>query len=537
MIYMRHIGFKITKFIRGRIAPVALALLAFNSVAADHQGFSDNSQQLKQARNELAVLLQKYTELHPEVIRVKNQIKQLESETPLNSKDFGETPPLLSAPENKPAQANPNSLPLVIATGQNPAEIKINTALAFQTMDGFGSTVRLFDDPHFSNTWNPQTKRASALLTKTQEDEILTLAYRDLGLSRVRPATDAGIEVANDNSDPNDTDLTKLDFSWKRNDGYIDYIKRVIPLGVHTYFLSPVVVESWMNESNPQEYVEWAYQIIKRWRDEGIELPYYSIKNEPNYSKEYLQKVTILLGRKLKEHGLKTKLVIPDAINPDSAYHYSSFILAEPEARQYIGALAYHMYGSQDAKGMAELAAKYNIPLWMTEFSQANNILDWASLMHRQITEYNVSAIDYMWSFFGDWSELKWPGDSLISVIFQYNVYKGYRINPNYYAIKHYSRYIRPGFNRVHATSTNSGLSVSAFAKSNELVVVILNRTDQAITGRLSMATNNDLPALDAIQSWNNHYWKQPPPAIKKSQELELSLPPQSVTTLFTPPS
>jgi hypothetical protein len=432
---------------------------------------------------------------------------------------------------------------LAISTLKDKVDIKINPDLVFQTMQGFGSTVRLFDDPHLSDTWNPITKRGSALLNKAQEDEILQLVYQDLGLSRVRTATDAGIEVINDNNNPTDTDLTKFDFSWKRNDGFINYIKRVVPLGVHTYFLSPIVLEPWMNETNPDEYVEWAFNILKRWREAGVELPYYSIVNEPSYSrsgiwsKEYLLKVVVLLGRKLKEQGFKTKLVIPDDLNPDLAYKNSSFILADSEARQYIGALAYHLYGDHNASRMAELAAKYQIPLWMTEFSQANNLLEWANLMHNQITEYNVSAIDYMWSFFGSWTEQKWPGDSLTSIIFENNNYKGYRINPNYYAMKHYSRYIRPGFKRAYASSTNSGLKISAFVKNNEMVVVILNRMDQAITGHVSVATNKNLPSLTAVQSRNDNYWKEVPLIAKKPQELELSLPPRSITTLFTSPS
>lgn len=533
---MRRTGFDLMKFISGCLCLVLVTLITFKSAATDNPDFSYSSSELQQARNQLTELLQKYTELHPEVIRVRKQIKLLEAEIPLSQKIESTHTPSLQTPHEKKELPPKNLTPLITGTVQGKADIKIYPDLVFQTMQGFGSTVRLFDDPHLSNSFNQKTHKASALLDKSQEDEILQLVYRDLGLGRVRPATDAGIEVTNDNSNPNDTDLKKFDFSWKRNDGYIDYIKHVIPLGVHTCFLSPIVLEPWMNETNPEEYVEWAFNILKRWQDEGMELPYYSIANEPGYSNEYFLKVVVLLGRKLKEQGFKTKLVIPDAINPESAYKYSSFILADPEARQYIGALAYHLYGGSNARGMAELSGKYQIPLWMTEFSQANNLLEWASLMHNQITEYNVSAVDYMWSFFGDWSEHQWPGDSLISIMFQDNIYKGYRINPNYYAMKHYSRYIRPGFKRVHASSTNSGLNVSAFVKSNEMVIVMLNHLDQAIAGHLSLATNKNLPGLNAVQSWNSTYWKQLPLAAKKPQELEFSLPPKSITTLFTLP-
>lgn len=70
----------------------------------------------------------------------------------------------------------------------------------FQIMQGFGSTVRLFDDPHLSETWDPGARRASALLSRAQQDEIMKLVYGELGLTRIRPATDADVEKSNDNA-------------------------------------------------------------------------------------------------------------------------------------------------------------------------------------------------------------------------------------------------------------------------------------------------------------------------------------------------
>lgn len=134
------------------------------------------------------------------------------------------------------------------------ADIVIDGRMTFQRMDGFGSSERVFDDPHVSgNRVNPLTGRASVALSPAQEDEILDQLYVNPKLTRVRPAqpdTSAGapppgplpIEAQIDNADPNVINLSKFDFSWKRLDSHMDYISRARQRGVNTYFLSPVFV-------------------------------------------------------------------------------------------------------------------------------------------------------------------------------------------------------------------------------------------------------------------------------------------------------
>lgn len=48
---------------------------------------------------------------------------------------------------------------------------------------------------------------------------------------------------------------------------------------------------------------------------------------------------------------------------------------------------------------MKALADQYGLPLWMSEFAVAGDFMEWAVIMHRLISEYNVSAVDYLWGF------------------------------------------------------------------------------------------------------------------------------------------
>ncbi len=203
-------------------------------------------------------------------------------------------------------------------TAQN-VSININAINVNQTMEGFGSSLRVFNDPHVIGGTTSDPITAGLVISAAEEDTILNLLYNELGLTRVRPATgeDGPIENPNDNNNPYVTDTSQFDFSWKKMDAHIDYVSRVVPRGVNTYFPSTIKIEDWMTESNPEEYAEWAFAIIKRWKDQGYELPYYAIMNEPGYIRggiwpgEYLRDCIKLLGPKLDTAGINTKIVVP----------------------------------------------------------------------------------------------------------------------------------------------------------------------------------------------------------------------------------
>ena len=52
-------------------------------------------------------------------------------------------------------------------------QVTIDAAQRFQIIDGFGSSVRLFDDPHLTEPHERATGSGAVVLTTAQEDEIL----------------------------------------------------------------------------------------------------------------------------------------------------------------------------------------------------------------------------------------------------------------------------------------------------------------------------------------------------------------------------
>lgn len=440
------------------------------------------------------------------------------------------------------------SLAVGVALGaQSTASITIDATKTFQTMDGFGSSERVFDDPHLTETFDPQTQRSAVILTRQQQDQLLNALYVDLGFTRVRPTTDAGIEEVNDNSDPNDTDLSKFNFAWKRNDAHVDYVQRAAQRGVTTFFLSPVRVESWMGRTSATdvaEYVEWAMAQLRRWRQLGTDVPFYSVHNEPalsHISGEFIRDVIKVMGPKLDAESMPTRFVITDDWGPQEAYERSVVILADPVARRYVGALASHIYTSGDMTSLSALAKQYHLPLWMTEFYRGEwrDPFQYAALMSDLITRYDVSAVDYMWGFFGAWENYS----QLVRVLYNDRrfadfdpaagpAYRGYEFDKAYYTVGQFSRFVRPGSVRVEARSDDPSLKVAAFRSSENLAIVIVNDSDHDKRARFTLSGVITSTRTRTIRTTATENWGESAEPILLSTSV---IPMKSVSTVILP--
>jgi O-glycosyl hydrolase len=424
--------------------------------------------------------------------------------------------------------------------------VSIDLGARFQTVQGFGTTQRLFDDPHVTNTFDPLTKRAAVVVPAAEQAKILATLYTELGLTRVRynprdPVPDgtspAGLEPVNDNADPKLTDLTKFNFSWKNNDGHIDLVKREVPYGVTTYFASPLTLESFMTESNPDEYVEWAMAILRRWRDRGLEMPFYAIVNEPGYARSgiwsgnYLRDVTKRLGAALRAEGFRTKIVVPDDVSPAEAYARAAVILADPVARQYVGAIAYHLYDDRSGRDkLRALGEQYGIPIWMTEYASAAPF-EWAELIHEELAEYGASAVDMQWGFFGQWEP---PESHLITVTSAGNAYTGFVRTKSFYTMGQFSRFVRPGARRVGVTESVDGLKVSAYVNGSEVVIVaITSGTSESSTVTMSVTGGACAALATGVRTSANENWAPLTGIPVSGNRFTATLPPASITTFI----
>lgn len=433
------------------------------------------------------------------------------------------------------------------------AAVVVDGAVRFQTMDGFGSSVRVFDDPHVFDNFNPATGRAATTMTAAEQDEILDKLYTDLKLTRVRPASPdtavgAGIEPVNDNSDPLVTDLSKFNFTWKHLDAHVDYIVRARERGANTAFLSPLSRESWMGTSTASdvaEYSEWLLAQVRRSADRGVRLPYLSVANEPSYTRNtmsgaFLRDVIKNLGPRLQAEGFDTKFVMPDDVRASDAAAKAQIVLADPLARQYVSALATHLYDEpvSTVSQMKSVAQQYGLPLWMTEFTMGamgtaglpQDPFAWASLTHDLISTYDVSAVDYLWGFFGEWEG---NATTLISLNNTGATYDGYTLNKTYYTTGQFSRFIEPGATRISAESSDAEVDITAYLSNSELVLVAINNGHSSKEVSISLSGLPDVTQFEQIRTSATENWAILPAVVVIGSNFTATLPGNSIQTLI----
>ncbi len=434
-----------------------------------------------------------------------------------------------------------------ISTAPLPASdvtVTVDVSRRFQTIDGFGTSQRLFDDPHVTNTSNPTTGRGGVVIPADQQAAIMRALYSDIGLTRARYSTDPNIEPVNDNADPNVTDLSKFNFAWKGGDGHIAQVNADRAYGLTKWWGSPLTPgETWMGGNDVAEYVEWALAIIRHWNAAGTPLTWWSLFNEPaafsglgTRSGEFMRDAIKKIGPVLVAEGIPTRILIPDDVTPAEALSRASIILADPAARQYVVAIGTHPYGgAPNNNSMAELSAlakQYGLPLWLTEWS-TSDWWTWANAMHTWLHDFDIGAIDYQWGFFGEWEG---PGPRLISIQSSGTQYIGFVREKQYYVMGHYSAYVRPGTPRVAADASgasSASLRATAYFDGTKVVVVVLNVGHSDVATRIELGAGIPcVRSLAAVRTSGIESGAQQLLVTLDAPHFVTTFPAQSITTL-----
>ena len=337
------------------------------------------------------------------------------------------------------------------------ADVIVDVGSKRQVMQGFGSSERVWST-HTSRTIpRPSSPKARSV-------SILRSLYGRLGLTRVRPVLDQGTQKQRGGS---------FEFQGKLGDAHIAYVKQARRFGLTTFFPRHVYLEPWIREQDAAAYADWAMAVLRRWRAAGLEPPFYAPQNEPqvneNFSPDFLRRVVDRTREPDAAAGSgqtfrsvpdsRTSRSTPTAAPPRFSPTPRHVNMSAPLRTTSIGSVT-----RSDIERMGQLAARYGLPEWMTEYTNPQYdawpaALDWAVRMHTLMVNGRVSAVDYLWGFFGSWQR---PA-TLVSLDFDAGVYRGMSLTPVYWLTGQWSRYVRPGYRRVVATPAASGILTSAF--------------------------------------------------------------------------
>lgn len=303
---------------------------------------------------------------------------------------------------------------------------------------------------------------------------------------------------------------------------------------------SPWSAPAWMKSNNnmlrggsllPGDRDLWAQYIVKfvqAYEKAGIPLWGLSVQNEPMATQKWESMIYTAedetrflgdhLGPALKKAGLGGKKIVVWDHNRDLLPQRAAHILSDPKARPYIWGVGYHWYETW-AKGEpmhANVAAVHQaypeINLLMTEATVEK--FDPAKLQlwdngerygSEMIADLNAGATGWI-----DWNMLldsrggpNHVGNYCFAPLHASD--DGQLVfTPSYAYLGHFSRYIKPGAQRVSAASSRSTLATVAFRNPDgSLAIVVMNKTAKAQQYRLNIDRKEvavDIPA-HAIQT------------------------------------
>lgn len=224
-------------------------------------------------------------------------------------------------------------------------------------------------------------------------------------------------------------------------------------------------------------------------KDQGVNLYAISVQNEPDIG-EWTQWTAFEVEDFMKNHahGINNRVITPESFNFNRVYYES--ILKDPVAVENFEIVGGHIYGN--GLGEFALAEQKDKEIWMTEYLlNLDATSNWANIAESKKWDETLDMLEtvhesmesnwnaYVWwylkryySFIGEGERGSIDGEIL----------------KRGYAFSHYSKYIRPGYNRVGIDiEKGTGLLVTAYEGENKAVVVIINTSDTAVPSMISI--------------------------------------------------
>jgi glucuronoarabinoxylan endo-1,4-beta-xylanase len=233
---------------------------------------------------------------------------------------------------------------------------------------------------------------------------------------------------------------------------------------------------------------------------DGISLYAISVQNEPDQNQPYDSAIwsavnfdTFIgtnLGPTFASDGLTgTLIIMPEPSGYGLLTTYAGTTMADSTAAAYVGINAWHDY--DNASSVTNPYASQGKKYWETEVSGGSGFgpslcggcwdpsmadaLMWAAIIDDRMAVANANAWHYWWLV----DQSTTDNEGLIGGASMNTISK------RAYMMGNYSKFVRPGFNRIDATHTpQSGILVSAYKNSTSgaLVIVAINQNSSSVS-------------------------------------------------------
>lgn len=278
-----------------------------------------------------------------------------------------------------------------------------------------------------------------------------------------------------------------------------------------------------------EEYAAWWVEALEYYESQGIKVDFVSIQNEADFAsgydgcrfepKETKDAASYAKAYLAVYYALKDRFgaAAPKMLGPETMsllfttvnYYMKDIVDTEPES---IYGLAHHLYigGESDDKAnrvdpgsfiinMMDLNSHSNgYKKWQTEF-YIGHALETALMINNSMTYEETNAYLF-WS--GTWINESSDFETgylmgLHRGLADGTKRTGWRLSGDYYAIRHFSEFVRPGYTRVMATTKDRTVSTSAYINSDatKVALVLINTNNEEKKYRIN---GNDYTILSS---------------------------------------
>ena len=400
--------------------------------------------------------------------------------------------------------------------------IFVNPSKTFQTFLGIGGAV---------------TDASAEVFSKlpTDEQQKFLQAYFDpnhgIGYTLIRTSIHSCDFSSESYTYVTDEDPSLKTFNIQHDQQYrIPMIKKIMNAagGRITLFASPWSPPAFMKDNHsmlkggkllPEYYASWAMyytRFIKAYEKEGIPVWGITVQNEPmatqtwesciytaEEERDFLKNY---LGPTMKKQGLKEKKIIVWDHNRDLINHRADVIFSDPKASKYAWGIGFHWYetwggGEPMFRNVAQVHESYpDKNLIFTEGCiekfDSTRYQYWPNAERygrSMINDFNNGTVGWT-----DWNLLldQNGGPNHVRNFCLAPVHADTRtgkliFTPSYYYIGHFSKFIRPGAQRVSTVSSRSSLLATSFLnKDGRIATIVMNATAKAVTYKLYVGSN-----------------------------------------------
>ena len=382
-----------------------------------------------------------------------------------------------------------------------PIVIDVDPAIRYQEMAGFGAAIT--DASAYLVQQRMNERQRGALM-----EELFGRKQGGIGLSFARLTIGASdfsrSHYSFDDMPPGQSDLP-LAYFWidpNRAD-VLPVVKRALAINPQLKVMaSPWSAPGWMKTSDsliqgslkPEAFGAFA-QYLRRYVDayqaEGVPIFALTLQNEPHFEPadypgmrvETSSRAAFIggyLGPLLARHHPGIRILDWDH-NWDQAGSPAQ-VLADPAAANYVSGVAWHCYAGDVRVQAALHDARPDKETWFTECSGGQWMPEWGGALQFFVRTLVIDATRgwakgvLLWNLALD--EQHGPhlgGCSDCRGVVTIDAASGsVTRNPEYYALAHASRFVRPGARRIASSSGHDGLDTVAFRNADDGSVALV---------------------------------------------------------------